>query len=68
MSNTSCRKNKVIIVDENTGRSHDGPRWSDGLHQAVEAKEEVAHRALKPQNPRDHYHPKLFSLYKKLAA
>jgi preprotein translocase subunit SecA len=34
--------NKVIIVDENTGRLMTGRRWSDGLHQAVEAKEMVA--------------------------
>jgi len=34
--------NKVIIVDENTGRLMTGRRWSDGLHQAVEAKEQVA--------------------------
>ena len=33
--------NKVIIVDENTGRLMPGRRWSDGLHQAVEAKESV---------------------------
>jgi preprotein translocase subunit SecA len=33
--------NKVIIVDENTGRKMEGRRWSDGLHQAVEAKEGV---------------------------
>ena len=33
--------NKVIIVDENTGRKMTGRRWSDGLHQAVEAKEGV---------------------------
>ncbi len=33
--------NKVIIVDENTGRLMTGRRWSDGLHQAVEAKEQV---------------------------
>lgn len=33
--------NKVIIVDENTGRPMTGRRWSDGLHQAVEAKEGV---------------------------
>ncbi len=32
---------KVIIVDENTGREMAGRRWSDGLHQAVEAKENV---------------------------
>ena len=33
---------KVVIVDENTGRKMPGRRWSDGLHQAVEAKEGVA--------------------------
>jgi len=33
--------NKVIIVDEHTGRLMPGRRWSDGLHQAVEAKEGV---------------------------
>ena len=33
--------NKVIIVDEHTGRLMSGRRWSDGLHQAVEAKEGV---------------------------
>ena len=32
---------KVLIVDENTGRVMPGRRWSDGLHQAVEAKENV---------------------------
>jgi len=32
---------KVVIVDENTGRVMPGRRWSDGLHQAVEAKENV---------------------------
>jgi preprotein translocase subunit SecA len=36
------QENKVIIVDENTGRLMSGRRWSDGLHQAVEAKEGVA--------------------------
>ena len=34
--------NRVKIVDEFTGRVLDGRRWSDGLHQAVEAKEGVA--------------------------
>jgi preprotein translocase subunit SecA len=33
--------NKVVIVDEHTGRLMTGRRWSDGLHQAVEAKEGV---------------------------
>lgn len=32
---------EVVIVDENTGRTMPGRRWSDGLHQAVEAKEKV---------------------------
>ena len=38
---------KVIIIDEFTGRMMDGRRWSDGLHQAVEAKENVA---IEPEN------------------
>lgn len=33
--------NKVLIVDEQTGRIMDGRRYSDGLHQAIEAKERV---------------------------
>lgn len=36
------RNNEVVIVDEFTGRMMPGRRWSDGLHQAVEAKEGVA--------------------------
>ena len=35
------KDNQVIIVDEFTGRLMVGRRWSDGLHQAVEAKEGV---------------------------
>ena len=35
------RNGEVVIVDEHTGRTMEGRRWSDGLHQAVEAKEEV---------------------------
>jgi len=34
-------ENKVLIVDEQTGRIMDGRRYSDGLHQAIEAKERV---------------------------
>ena len=34
-------ENKVVIVDQHTGRKMPGRRWSDGLHQAVEAKEGV---------------------------
>lgn len=33
---------KVVIVDEHTGRTMQGRRWSEGLHQAIEAKEGVA--------------------------
>ncbi|MGZ8256240.1 MAG: preprotein translocase subunit SecA, partial [Gallionella sp.] len=36
------QNNEVVIVDEFTGRLMSGRRWSDGLHQAVEAKEGVA--------------------------
>ena len=32
---------EVLIIDENTGRTMEGRRWSDGLHQAIEAKEGV---------------------------
>ncbi|MCX7120752.1 MAG: preprotein translocase subunit SecA [Gammaproteobacteria bacterium] len=35
------KNDEVIIVDEHTGRLMDGRRWSDGLHQAMEAKEGV---------------------------
>ncbi len=38
---------KVVIIDEFTGRMMEGRRWSDGLHQAVEAKEGVA---IEPEN------------------
>ncbi|WP_324742773.1 preprotein translocase subunit SecA [Tsuneonella sp. CC-YZS046] len=38
---------KVVIIDEFTGRMMDGRRWSNGLHQAVEAKERVK---IEPEN------------------
>jgi preprotein translocase subunit SecA len=38
---------EIVIVDEFTGRLMTGRRWSDGLHQAVEAKEGVA---IQPEN------------------
>ena len=41
------RDGKVIIIDEFTGRMMDGRRWSEGLHQAVEAKEGVQ---IMPEN------------------
>ncbi len=34
--------NKIVIIDENTGRPQPGRRFSDGLHQAIEAKENVS--------------------------
>jgi preprotein translocase subunit SecA len=41
------KDDKVVIIDEFTGRMMDGRRWSDGLHQAVEAKEGVK---IEPEN------------------
>jgi len=41
------KEGKVIIIDEFTGRMMDGRRWSNGLHQAVEAKEGVR---IEPEN------------------
>jgi preprotein translocase subunit SecA len=41
------KNDKVIIIDEFTGRMMDGRRWGDGLHQAVEAKEGVT---IQPEN------------------
>ncbi|WP_333570340.1 preprotein translocase subunit SecA, partial [Sphingorhabdus sp.] len=41
------KEGKVIIIDEFTGRMMDGRRWSNGLHQAVEAKEDVD---IEPEN------------------
>lgn len=35
------QENQIVIVDEHTGRTMPGRRWSDGLHQAIEAKERV---------------------------
>ena len=50
---------KIVIIDEFTGRMMDGRRWSDGLHQAVEAKEGVNDRAREPDAGVDHL-PELF--------
>ncbi|MEO1251136.1 MAG: preprotein translocase subunit SecA [Pseudomonadota bacterium] len=41
------RNNKVVIIDEFTGRMMEGRRWSDGLHQSVEAKEDAD---IQPEN------------------
>lgn len=57
---------KVIIVDEFTGRLKDGSRWSDGLHQAVEAKEQVKVKS-ENQTLASITFQNYFKLYKKLA-
>lgn len=58
--------NKVIIVDEFTGRLMAGRRWSDGLHQAVEAKEGVEIE-IETQTLATITLQNYFRLYKKLA-
>ncbi len=57
---------EVIIVDEFTGRTMPGRRWSDGLHQAVEAKEGV-NVQLENQTLASITFQNLFRLYKKLS-
>ena len=59
-------EDKIIIIDENTGRAQPGRRFSDGLHQAIEAKEGVSiqketqtYATITVQN--------FFRMYKKLA-
>ena len=47
-STTSCSDGEVKIVDEFTGRILEGRRWSEGLHQAVEAKEGVQDQGGEP--------------------
>ena len=60
------RNGEVIIVDEFTGRTMIGRRWSDGLHQAVEAKEGVRVRE-ENQTVASITFQNYFRLYKKLA-
>jgi len=60
------RGGEVIIVDEFTGRTMPGRRWSDGLHQAVEAKEGV-HVREENQTVASITFQNFFRLYKKLA-
>ncbi len=60
------RKGEVIIVDEFTGRTMQGRRWSDGLHQAVEAKEGVEVRE-ENQTIASITFQNYFRMYKKLA-
>lgn len=57
---------EVIIVDENTGRTMPGRRWSEGLHQAVEAKEGLE---IQPENQTlaTTTFQNYFRLYKKLS-
>jgi preprotein translocase subunit SecA len=57
---------QVVIVDEHTGRTMPGRRWSDGLHQAIEAKEGVA---IQPENQTlaSITFQNYFRLYQKLA-
>ncbi|AKA34072.1 MAG: preprotein translocase subunit SecA [Muricauda sp.] len=58
--------NKVLIVDEQTGRIMDGRRYSDGLHQAIEAKENVKIEAM-TQTFATITLQNYFRMYKKLA-
>nr|QCI04714.1 Preprotein-translocase subunit a [Bornetia secundiflora] len=60
------KNNQIIIVDEFTGRLMDGRRWSDGLHQAIEAKENIE---IQPENQTlaSITYQNLFLLYKKLS-
>jgi preprotein translocase subunit SecA len=60
------KNNEVIIVDEFTGRQMPGRRWSDGLHQAVEAKE-GAEIQNENQTLASITFQNLFRLYNKLA-
>ena len=57
---------EVVIVDEFTGRMMQGRRWSDGLHQAVEAKEDVVDQS-ESQTLASITFQNYFRLYKKLA-
>jgi preprotein translocase subunit SecA len=59
-------RGEVIIVDEHTGRLMHGRRWSDGLHQAVEAKENVQVQA-ENQTLATITFQNYFRMYKKLA-
>ena len=60
------RNGEVIIVDEFTGRTMPGRRWSDGLHQAIEAKEDVRVRE-ENQTVASITFQNYFRIYKKLS-
>ena len=64
--NYVVEKGEVVIVDENTGRKMEGRQWSDGLHQAVEAKEGVKIKE-ESQTLATITLQNFFKLYKKLA-
>lgn len=57
---------EVVIIDEHTGRTMAGRRWSDGLHQAIEAKEGVAIQG-ENQTVASITYQNYFRLYEKLA-
>ena len=64
--NPQSQKEEVIIVDESTGRTMPGRRWSEGLHQAIEAKENME---IQPENQTlaTTTFQNYFRLYKKLS-
>lgn len=64
--NYMIRSDEVVIVDEFTGRVMPGRRWSDGLHQAIEAKEAVAIQK-ETQTLASITYQNFFLLYPKLA-
>nr|YP_009314266.1 Preprotein-translocase subunit a [Liagora harveyana]SCW22520.1 Preprotein-translocase subunit a [Liagora harveyana] len=64
--NYIVKQNQVVIVDEFTGRIMPGRRWSDGLHQAIEAKENVEIQQ-ENQTLASITYQNFFLLYKKLS-
>ena len=60
------REDEVIIVDEFTGRTMEGRRWSDGLHQAIEIKEGVSVKQ-ETQTLASITYQNFFRMYQKLA-
>ncbi|PIE82580.1 MAG: preprotein translocase subunit SecA, partial [Cardiobacteriales bacterium] len=60
------RDDEVIIVDEFTGRTMEGRRWSDGLHQAIEVKEKVTLKR-ESQTLASITYQNFFRMYDKLA-
>ncbi|PLS68826.1 MAG: preprotein translocase subunit SecA [Cyanobacteria bacterium M5B4] len=64
--NYIVRNDEIVIVDEFTGRVMPGRRWSDGLHQAIEAKENVPIEA-ETQTLASITYQNLFLLYPKLS-